>query len=138
MKIEINRLNDGFWMEAVNENGNKVQIDASPDIGGTDHGFRPMQMLLAALGSCSAIDIISILKKQKQKLEDLKITVTGERQKDSIPSLFTEAHIHFTFYGDLDENKVKKAVVLSVEKYCSVGKTLEKTATISHSFEIVK
>ncbi len=137
MKIEINRLNDGFWMEAVNENGNKVHIDASPEIGGTDHGFRPMQMLLAALGGCSSIDIISILKKQKQPLEDLKITVTGEREKDAIPSLFTEAHVHFTFYGKLDEDKVKKAVVLSVEKYCSVAKTLEKTATVTHSFEIL-
>jgi putative redox protein len=137
MKIEINRLNDGFWMEAVNENGNKVQIDASPDIGGTDHGFRPMQMLLAALGGCSSIDIISILKKQKQPLEDLKITVTGEREKDAVPSLFMEAHIHFTFYGNLDEDKVKKAVILSVEKYCSVAKTLEKTAKVTHSFEIL-
>ncbi len=137
MKIEINRLNDGFWMEAVNENGNKVHIDASPDIGGTDHGFRPMQMLLAALGGCSAIDIISILKKQKQPLEDLKITITGERETDAVPSLFTEAHVHFTFYGNLDEDKVKKAVVLSVEKYCSVAKTLEKTAKVTHSFEIL-
>ncbi|CAN5352621.1 OsmC family protein [soil metagenome] len=124
-------------MEAVNENGNKVHIDASPDIGGTDRGFRPMQMVLAALGGCSSIDIISILKKQKQPLEDIRITVTGEREKGAVPSLFNEAHVHFTFYGNLDEDKVKKAVVLSVEKYCSVVKILEKTATITHSFEIV-
>ncbi|NOT73332.1 MAG: OsmC family protein [Cyclobacteriaceae bacterium] len=137
MKIEINRLNDGFWMEAVNENGNKIHIDASPEVGGTDRGFRPMQMLLAALGGCSSIDIISILKKQKQPLEDIKITITGNRQKDVVPSLFTEAHVHFTLYGNLDEDKVKKAVVLSVEKYCSVAKTLEKTATITHSLEII-
>ncbi len=138
MKIEINRLNDGFWMEAINENGNKVHLDASPDIGGTDRGFRPMQMLLASLGGCSAIDVIAILKKQKQPLEDIKITVTGNRQENIVPSLFTDANIHFTLYGNLDDEKVKKAIVLSVEKYCSVGKTLEKTATISHSFEIVK
>ncbi len=137
MKIEINRLNDGYWLEAVNEGGNKMHMDASPDIGGTDHGFRPMQLLLTALGGCSAIDLISILKKQKQKLRDIAITVTGEREKEAVPSLFSKVHVHFSLYGNLEEDKVKKAVSLSVEKYCSVAKTLEKTATVTHSFEIV-
>lgn len=137
MKIEINRLNDGYWMEAVNEGGNKMQMDASPDIGGTDHGFRPMQLLLTALGGCSAIDVISILKKQKQELKDIAITVTGEREKEAVPSLFSKVHVHFSLHGNLEEEKVKKAVSLSVEKYCSVARTLEKTATVTHSFEIV-
>lgn len=137
MKIEINRLNDGYWMEAINEGGNKMHMDASPDIGGTDHGFRPMQLLLTALGGCSAIDLISILKKQKQELEDITITVTGDREKDTVPSLFREVHVHFSLYGNLEVDKVKKAVSLAVEKYCSVAKTLEKTATVTHSFEIV-
>ena len=137
MKIEINRLNDGYWLEAVNEGGNKMHMDASPDIGGTDHGFRPMQLLLTALGGCSAIDLISILKKQKQKLRDIAITVTGEREKEAVPSLFSKVHVHFSLYGNLEEDKVKKAVSLSVEKYCSVARMLEKTATVTHSFEIV-
>ena len=137
MKIELNRLNDGFWMEAVNEGGNKIQMDASPEIGGTNQGMRPMQLLIAAMGGCSSIDIISILKKQKQELKDIKISVTAEREKDAVPSLFTEVHAHFKLYGNLDEDKVKKAVSLSVEKYCSVAKTLEKTARITYSYEIV-
>jgi len=137
MKIELNRLNDGFWMEAVNEGGNKVQMDASPEIGGANQGMRPMQLLIAAMGGCSSIDIISILKKQKQELKDIKISVTAEREKDAVPSLFTEVHAHFRLYGNLDEDKVKKAVSLSVEKYCSVAKTLEKTAKITYSYEIV-
>lgn len=138
MKIEINRLNDGFHLEATNENGNSVHLDASPDIGGTNQGMRPMQLLLAGLGSCSAIDLILILKKQKQDLKDLKITVTGEREKDAVPSLFTEAHTHFRLFGKLDKDKVQKAVALAVEKYCSVAKTLEKTAKITYSFEIIE
>lgn len=137
MKIELNRLNDGFWMEAVNEGGNTIHMDASPEIGGTNKGMRPMQLLVAAMGGCSSIDIISILKKQKQDLKDIKVTVTGERQKDAVPSLFTEVHAHFRLYGNLDEDKVKKAVSLSVEKYCSVAKTLEKTARVTYSFEIL-
>jgi len=137
IKIELERLNDAFHLEARNELGNIVHIDGSPDIGGTNQGMRPMQLVLAAMGGCSSIDIINILKKQKQPLKDVKVTVTGEREKDAIPSLFTEVHIHFRFFGDLDPDKVQKAVVLGVDKYCSVAKTLEPKAKITHSFEIV-
>ena len=138
MKIEIKRLNDGFNLEAANEDGNTIRFDASADIGGTGKGMRPMQVLLSALGSCSTIDVISILKKQKQPLKDIRITVTGEREKDVVPSAFTEAHIHFRLVGDLDEDKVNKAVTLSVEKYCSVVKTMQSFTRITHSFEIVR
>lgn len=138
VKIELSRVSDDFHLEAVNENGNTLHIDASPDIGGTMKGMRPMQLLLAAMGGCSSIDIINILKKQKQKLEDIKITVTGEREKDAVPALYTEVHAHFKLYGNLDQDKVKKAVSLSVEKYCSVAKTLEATAKVTYSFEIIK
>lgn len=138
MKIEIKRLNDGFQLEAENEVGNTIRMDASPDIGGTNTGMRPMQLLLTALGGCSTIDIISILKKQKQPITDIKITVTGEREKDVVPALFTSAHVHFRLFGNLDAAKVEKAVSLSMEKYCSVAKTLEKTATITYSFEIIE
>lgn len=138
VKIEINRLGGGFHMEATNEQGNTLHMDASPDIGGTNLGMRPMQVLLTALGGCSTIDVINILKKQRQDLKDIKITVTGEREKDAVPSLYTDVHTHFQLYGDLDRDKVEKAVTLSVEKYCSVAKTLEKTAKITYSFEIIK
>ena len=137
-KIEIERLNDGFHMEARNEQGNTLQMDASPDVGGTNKGMRPMQILLAAMGGCSSIDIINILKKQRQDLKDIKITVTGEREPDAVPSLYTDVHAHFRLYGDLDRDKVEKAVALGVEKYCSVAKTLEKRAKITYSFEIIR
>lgn len=137
MKIELNRLNDAFHLEAVNEQGTTVHIDASPDIGGTNQGMRPMQLVLTAMGGCSTIDIINILKKQKQPLRDIKITVSGEREKDAVPSLFVEIHAHFRLFGDLDTEKVKRAVSLGVEKYCSVAKTLSHKAKITHSFEIL-
>jgi putative redox protein len=137
IKIELNRLNDAFHMEARNEQGSVVHIDASPDIGGQNLGMRPMQMLLAAMGGCSVIDIINILKKQRQDLKDVKVTVTGEREKGAVPSLYTEVHVHFRLFGNLDQEKAEKAVSLSVEKYCSVAKTLEKTAKVTYSFEII-
>lgn len=138
IRIEFNRLNDAFHFSAENEMGNTVHLDASPDIGGTNQGMRPMQMMLAAMGGCSAIDIINILRKQRQELRDMKITVTGERQKDKVPALFEHVHAHYRFFGDLDPEKVEKAITLSIEKYCSVSKTIEQAgARITHSYEIL-
>ena len=139
IRIELNRLNDAFHFSAENEDGNQVHLDASTDIGGANQGMRPMQMLLAAMGGCSAIDVINILKKQRQDLKDLKIIVSGEREKDATPSLYQTVHAHFKFYGNLDADKVEKAINLSIEKYCSVSRTLEKAgATVTHSFEIIQ
>lgn len=138
IKIELNRLNDAFHFSAENEDGVTVHLDSAPDSGGENLGMRPMQMLLAAMGGCSAIDIITILKKQRQELKDLKITVTGEREKDAIPSLYQTVHAHYKFFGPLDPDKVEKAINLSIEKYCSVSQTLEKAgAKITYSFEIL-
>lgn len=137
MKIELKRVSDTFHLEAVNDSGNSVHLDASPDIGGTGKGMRPMQMLLTAFGGCSSIDVINILKKQKQDLRDISITVTGEREADAVPAVFVEAHVHFKLFGNIDPDKAQKAVSLAVDKYCSVAKTLESTAKITHSFEIV-
>jgi putative redox protein len=138
IKVEINRIDQDFHMEAVNEAGNKIQMDAGPADGGHELGFRPMQLLLAAFGGCSAIDVISILRKQREPLEDIKIIVTGEREKDAVPALYTETHAHFKLFGDINADKAKKAIALSVDKYCSVAKTLEKTAKVTYSFEIIK
>jgi putative redox protein len=136
VKININRLNDGFQLEGVNEDGNTVRLDGGPDVGGTGTGMRPMQLLLTALGACGTIDIISILKKQRQHLEDIKIEVKGDRPETS-PAPFSAAHIHFKLFGKLDPDKVQKAVSLSVEKYCSVAETIKQTTKITYSFEII-
>lgn len=136
MKIEIKRVDDDFHMESTNENGNIVRSDGSEKIGGHNKGMRPMQMLLASLGSCSSIDVISIMKKQRQPLEDIQITVTGEREQDKVPALFTEINLHFTFIGPVDPEKAEQAVRLSMEKYCSVAKIVEQTAKITWSYEV--
>lgn len=138
IKIELQRLNDSFHMEARNEQGNTVQMDASPDIGGQNLGMRPMQMLLASMAGCSTIDVINILKKQRQDVKDIKVTISGEREKDAVPSLYTEIHVHFKLFGELSQDKAEKAVSLSIDKYCSVSKTIEKTAKITYSVEVIK
>lgn len=138
VKIEIHRVDQDFRMEAVNDKGNSIIMDAGASDGGHDSGLRPMQLLLAAMGGCSAIDLIGILRKQREPLRDLMITVTGEREQGVVPSLYTEVHVHFRLFGDINQDKAERAVELSVEKYCSVAKTLEKTAVVTHSFEIIK
>lgn len=137
MKITLKRLDDAYHMEASNDDGCKIETDGAPKIGGGNKGMRPMQLLLAAAGSCSSIDVISILKKMKQDIKDLQIEVNGEREADKVPSLFTDIHIHFKLTGDLDEERVSRAIELSMTKYCSVVKTLEKTAKITSSYEII-
>ncbi len=136
MKITLKRLDDMYHLQAMNEDGRTVETDGAPAIGGSNKGMRPMQLLLSAAGSCSTIDLISILKKQKQNLLDLQVEVTAEREKDKTPSLFTEVHLHYILTGNLDEDKVKRALELAVEKYCSVVKILEKTAQVTYTWEI--
>lgn len=134
MKINLKRIDTDFNMEAVNDEGNTVLIDGSIEIGGNGKGMRPMQLVLAALGSCSSIDIISILRKQKQELESVEIEVNGERDAVCIEgySLFKTIDVHFILKGKANKHKVERAVKLSMEKYCSVTKTLEPTATITY------
>ena len=139
MKISINRLNDAVHMEAKNEDGITLQMDGTGEIGGINGGFRPMQMLLAAAGGCSAIDIVGILKKQNQNPDDMQIEVTGDRQSVGTYSEFKSIHMHFIMKGShLDEKRVARAIDLSLTKYCSVSKTLEKTAKITSSYEVIE
>lgn len=136
MKINLKRINENYKMEATNENGNSIIMDGSEDIGGENLGARPMQVVLMALAGCTSIDVLSILKKQRQLVTDYDVEVTADREQNKVPSLFTDIHIKFMLKGDLDPIKVEKAIELSADKYCSVSKLLEKTANITWSFTI--
>ena len=136
MKIQIKRNDDKFRMLAKNESGNELVMDASREAGGEESGFRPMQLLLTALGGCSTIDILLILKKQKQSVESFEVEVNGDREKVEEYSLFRNIELHFKIKGEVDRSKAEKAIQLSLEKYCSVAKTLEPTAKITHKLSI--
>lgn len=125
MRIELKQLDNAFHFEAKDESGHSVQMDAGANIGGSDKGVRPMQMLLMGLGGCSAIDIMLILRKQRQLIESFEISIDGDREVDNEPSLWKTIQIHFKFKGQLDKDKAERAVSLSLEKYCSVSRTLE-------------
>jgi putative redox protein len=125
MKISLKRLDDAFHFEAKNEDGKTVHMDASEKIGGHNLGVRPTQMLLMALAGCSGIDIINILKKQRQDIKDFSAEVEGEQEnlKDEA-KVFTDIKVKFSLKGNIDSQKAKRAAELSMEKYCSVEKTL--------------
>jgi putative redox protein len=126
MKISLQRLDDAFNMEAVDEGGHKVLMDSSVENGGKNNGVRPMQMLLMGLGGCSAIDVAMILKKQRQEVKDFRIEIEGEREKGKEPSLWENVHVIFHLTGEVDPDKAARAVELSMNKYCSVAETLRK------------
>lgn len=136
MKITVEKLEKERHMEASNEEGGKIRLDGTRSIGGLEGGLAPMQTLLAAAGGCSMIDVVNILKKQRQELKSIRVEVDGDRQKVETWSEYKTIHMHFILEGDLDPAKVERAIKLSVEKYCSVSKALEKTSKITTSFEI--
>jgi len=137
MKMHLKRIDDAFNFEATAEDGNTVLMDGSKAIGGNEKGIRPMQMLIAAIGGCSAIDIVMILKKQKQEISSFEMEINGERESSKEPSLWQDIHIDFILKGNIDAEKAQRAIELSMDKYCSVSKTLEAAgAKITYSLKL--
>ena len=132
MKIVLERINTNYLFEVVNQSGHRVFLDNKSKKGGEVKGISPMELLLMGLAGCSSIDVISILGKQKIEPTSLKMEVDGKRFEERIPSLFKKIEVKVILEGDISPNKVKRAVDLSFEKYCSVSKTLESTAKINY------
>jgi putative redox protein len=129
------------WLEAkqfvgIDSTDHGIVI-ASPGEDGRI-GTKPSDLLLMALGSCTAYDVVNILQKKRQKLAGLEVYVSAEQQSDP-PWTFQSFHVHYIVRGrDLDEKAVEDAITLSDEKYCSVSATLKKGAEVTHDFEIVE
>jgi putative redox protein len=137
MKCRIKWL-DHMSFVGESGSGHSVVMDGAPDAGGRNLGIRPMEMLLLGLGGCTAFDVVSILRKSRQSMVGCEVEIEAERA-DEVPKVFTRIHIHFIVSGKaLDANKVRKAVELSADKYCSASRMLEKVAEITHDFEIVE
>ena len=135
MKVRINWVEDMLYIGEAGS-GHAIAIDGPPDLGGKNLGPRPMELLLLGLGSCSAVDVVSILKKARQPVSDCVVEIDADRA-ESIPKVFTRIRMHFIVTGNgLGEKQVERAVKLSAEKYCSAAAMLEKAAEISHTFEV--
>lgn len=116
--------------------GHTVVMDGAPDAGGRDLGVRPMEMLLLGLGGCTAFDVIDILQKGREPVDDLWIEISGERA-ETIPKVFTKIRVRYVVVGKgLNHDKVDRAVKLSAEKYCSATIMLGASAEITHEIDI--
>ncbi len=130
MKIDIQRKNKEFLLEATGASGNTVMIDHSG--ANPVQGVSPMELLLIGVGSCSAIDIIDILKKQRQEIKDYKVEVSGERYDLDQSKPFKSMHCKVILTGNIDPSKAQRAATLSFEKYCSVSKTFDQQVEITY------
>lgn len=133
MKLTTRYVAD-YEFEAENESGNKLLIDMYPAEQKRD--FSPMQLLLAATGSCAAVDIVQILKKKRKTVWDLEIKSEGTR-RDEIPKKFTHINLHFILFSpDTKEEEFEKVVRMGVEKYCSVSASLDPSIQVNHTVEV--
>ena len=139
MSIKVEWRKHGYQFEAENSVGGKIRMDGDGVLQGIEGGIAPMELLLAGVGACSAVDVLMILKKQRQTIESLEVQVEPEKTKNDIGySEYKRIHMHYVLKGSIDVAKAEKALKLSVEKYCSVSKALEKVTETSYSVAIVK
>jgi putative redox protein len=136
MKASVSWVNDAMFL-AESGSGHCVVMDGPQDLGGRNAGVRPMEMLLMGVGGCSSFDVMTILRKTRQEVIDCRCELTATRV-DAVPAVFEKIHLHFKLVGkNLDAEKVKRAVELSAEKYCSASIMLKSAGIeISHDFEI--
>ncbi|MGB1580914.1 MAG: OsmC family protein [Nevskiales bacterium] len=136
MKARIKWIEDAAWVGETGS-GHGIVIDGPDSIGGRNLGPRPMELILLGVGSCSAMDVIHILKKARQAVTDVQIEVDGKRAETD-PKVFTDIHLQFKVYGQgLSEKQVARAVQLSAEKYCSASLMLQASVNITHGHEII-
>jgi putative redox protein len=137
MKARIKWVQDVMFI-GESGSGHAVVMDGSPEAGGRNLGIRPMEMLLIGLGSCSAFDVVTILKRGREQVTDCILELDGQRA-DTDPKVFTSVEMIYKVTGkSLDRNKVERAVNLSAEKYCSASRMFCMTAKLSHRIEIIE
>jgi putative redox protein len=132
------RLMEGMRFMAESGSGHSVNMDASLEHGGADLGFRPMELLLVGLAGCTAMDVISILRKKRQDLRDYTVIVHGARA-EADPKVFTDITVEHCVFGHaIDPEAVRRAIELSESRYCGAGAMLGKTARLTHTFRILE
>jgi putative redox protein len=127
----------GWKFEGVDGEGHTVRMDWSKEVGGEGDGFRPAELLLWGLAGCTGSDAVEILKKMRQDVEDMEVVVTAKKA-EGYPARFESIAVEYIIKGkDLSPEKVKKAVALSEEKYCTVGGSLRAEVAMSHTVTLV-
>jgi len=128
-----------YQLEARNEKGLSVKFDAPIAHGGDETALSPMEYVLASLAACSSFHVLRTLKKMRQEISNYSVEATAERKEDSHPRVFTRIHLQYIVKGQkIDPEAVKKAILLSEEKYCSVGGMLKETVEITSAYKVVE
>lgn len=136
MKARVKWI-EGTLMVGESGSGHAMVMDGPPEHGGRNLGMRPMEMLLLGMGGCTEFDVMMMLRKSRQEVVSCEVQLEAQRA-DSEPKVFTAIHAHFVIRGsNLSEKHVQRAIALSAEKYCSASIMLEKTARITHDYEII-
>jgi putative redox protein len=136
VKTALVRQVRGITLAGKTDSNHWVMMDGPPEFGGSNAGTRPKELLLLALGGCTASDVISILQKKRVALDGLDIHVTAE-QRDEHPQVFTQIHLEYVLHGDgLRPQDVERAIELSETKYCSVNAMLRPAIPITWSYRI--
>ena len=136
MKLELSRVEAPFVMELTNESGNVCYMDANPSIGGLNKGFRPMELLAGSLAGCASIDVLNILKKQRVELQHYKVRIEASR-KEGVPSPFDVIHLIFEFDSFVEEEKARKVIDMTLDKYCSVSASLREDVKVTYAIVII-
>ena len=138
MKARIKWVQDVMFV-GESDSGHAVVMDGAVEGGGRNMGVRPMEMVLLGMGGCTAYDVVHILKKSRQAVEDCIVELEAQRA-ESDPKVFTHIHVHFIVSGKgLTDSAVQRAIDLSAEKYCSASIMLTRAAvTITHDYEIIQ
>lgn len=128
----------GMSFVAESGSGHAVIMDGAPEAGGRNLAMRPMEMILAGTGGCTAFDVVMILKKGRHAVSGCEVSLSADRAETD-PKVFTRVHFHYRVKGkQLKPEAVARAISLSKEKYCSASVMLEKSAEITHDFEIIE
>ncbi len=137
VNVHLERQEADFHFKATNAQGQSIDIDDGTAYeDGKGNGVGPMQLLMMAIGGCSGVDIVSILQKGRQQIDAFSIDVSGEKPDGVAPSVYETVEVHFNLDGDIDPARVKRAIELSLGKYCSVSRIIEKTAEISYRYTV--
>ena len=138
MECKVRWTGDGMSFLAETGSNHLITMDGAPEAGGRNLAPRPMEMLLAGTGGCTAFDVVLILKKGRHAVTGCEVELRAERAETE-PKIFTKIHFHFRVTGkNLKTESVARAIELSKDKYCSASIMLGKTAEITHDFEIIE
>ncbi len=128
---------EDLLLQAENESGNTIVLDSAEAVGGKNRGPRPLQLMLMSLAGCTSMDVISILQKKREPLQDFQVIVRAE-QADEHPRVYTKIHIEYIATGDIKETSLQRAIELSEQTYCPAQAMLRAAAEITSSYRIIR